>query len=201
MDSGHLRHRHRLGFPPSRTGPPKDFRGHFLHFAETTMTPSPFQVTVEQIAAADSRFHAEAYLFVKESLDFTVRRLRKKSDSRPPGGHVSAAELLEGIRLYGLQQFGPMTTTVLEHWGITRSEHFGDIVFILIRAGLFGKTEEDALEDFSKGLDFHEAFIKPFEPSRPLKTEPAAPIAGKRSPARHSGKARNSGASTSKHNP
>jgi uncharacterized repeat protein (TIGR04138 family) len=41
------------------------------------------------------------------------------------------------------------------------------MVFNLIGAGIFGKTEEDSIEDFKSVYDFHEAFVKPFEPQKP----------------------------------
>ena len=40
------------------------------------------------------------------------------------------------------------------------------MVFNLIGAGIFGKTEEDSIEDFKNVFDFHEAFVKPFEPEK-----------------------------------
>ena len=41
------------------------------------------------------------------------------------------------------------------------------MVFNLIGAGIFGKTEEDSIEDFKNVFDFDEAFVKPFEPAKP----------------------------------
>jgi uncharacterized repeat protein (TIGR04138 family) len=40
------------------------------------------------------------------------------------------------------------------------------MVFNLIDAGIFGKTEEDSLEDFKSVYDFDDAFVKPFAPAR-----------------------------------
>ncbi|PYJ17294.1 MAG: hypothetical protein DME94_03735, partial [Verrucomicrobia bacterium] len=42
-----------------------------------------------------------------------------------------------------------------------------NIVFNLIGAGVFGKTEEDSIEDFKNVYDFEEAFMKPFAPEKP----------------------------------
>jgi uncharacterized repeat protein (TIGR04138 family) len=47
------------------------------------------------------------------------------------------------------------------------------MVFNLIEAGAFGKTEEDTREDFANGYDFDEAFRKPFLPTG----KPAIPVA------------------------
>jgi uncharacterized repeat protein (TIGR04138 family) len=105
----------------------------------------------------DSRYKPEAYLFVREGLDYTVHALKKPR-------HVSGQELLEGMRDYALQEYGPVTRRVLSEWGINACVDFGNIVFNLVSAGLLGKTEEDSINDFMDGYDFHEAFILPFQP-------------------------------------
>ena len=48
------------------------------------------------------------------------------------------------------------------------------MVFNLIGAGIFGKTEEDSIEDFKNVFDFHEVFVKPFEPEK--RSHPDIPI-------------------------
>ena len=107
--------------------------------------------SIQAICRKDSRFKPEAYLFVLAALHFTVSRL-------PEPRHVTGQELSEGIRIYGLDQFGPLTTQVFEHWGILSTEDFGHIVFSLIERKLLGKTEEDSLEDFKGVYDFTSAF-------------------------------------------
>ena len=52
-----------------------------------------------------------------------------------------------------------MVVTVLSYWGIRSTEDVGHMVFNLIGAGIFGKTEEDSIEDFKNIFDFHEAFV------------------------------------------
>ncbi len=106
---------------------------------------------MEKIVEADNRYKAEAYDFVMEALTFTLKQLKKPR-------HVSGQELLEGIRKYALQQFGPMTRTVFEHWGVRCTEDFGEIVFNMVEAGLMGKTAEDSKDDFKKGYNFRDAF-------------------------------------------
>jgi uncharacterized repeat protein (TIGR04138 family) len=113
------------------------------------------------ILKKDPRYSAEAYLFVREGLDHTVRKLDKHR-------HVSGQELLEGMREYALKEYGPVTKRVLSEWGITECVDFGNIVFNLVNEGLLGKTDEDSIEDFMEGYDFHEAFIKPFAPQHPV---------------------------------
>ncbi|MCM8794494.1 MAG: hypothetical protein NC819_01655 [Candidatus Omnitrophica bacterium] len=106
---------------------------------------------IAKLCEKDPRYKPEAYLFVLAALHFTVSSL-------PEPRHVTGKELLEGIRIYGLEQFGPLTRQVFEHWGIEVTEDFGHIVFSLVDAGLLGKTEEDSLADFQDVYDFIAAF-------------------------------------------
>jgi uncharacterized repeat protein (TIGR04138 family) len=131
-----------------------------------------FEQAVEQILAKDTRFHRDAYLFVREALDFTQKLVVK--DNRGQIRHVTGQELLDGIRQFALQQFGPMASTVLEEWGVKNSRDFGDIVFNMVEIGLLAKTEKDSRDDFQNGYDFADAFRKPFLPQTKsnLETKP-----------------------------
>jgi uncharacterized repeat protein (TIGR04138 family) len=121
-----------------------------------------FQEAVEQIAKRDSRYPEHAYFFLREALDFSLKLLNKPAQGA--GRHVSGQELLEGIRQYALQEYGPMAQTVLSQWGIKRCEDFGELVFNLVEAGVLGKTESDRKEDFTGGYEFETAFRKPYRP-------------------------------------
>ena len=124
-----------------------------------------FATVVEEIRKADSRYDRDAYLFVREGLDFTLKLLKKNTHTSPVHRHVSGQELLDGLRQYALDQFGPMAKTVLDYWGIRRCEDFGEIVFNMVECGVLGKTEQDRREDFQGGFDFDEAFVRPFQPA------------------------------------
>jgi len=118
------------------------------------------------ICKEDARFDRKAYDFVRRGLDHTVKEIRKKDANRAEKmRHVSGPELLEGLRIYALDQFGPLTLTVLNSWGVRRCQDFGDIVFNLIDYNVFSKTENDRREDFAGHYDFEEAFVKPFLPA------------------------------------
>ncbi len=119
--------------------------------------PTPEEL-LNGILVRDPRYTVEAYAFVRGGLDFTVRRLENQR-------HISGQELLEGIREFAIDEFGPMTKTVLNGWGIQRTEDVGEIVFNMVETGLLGKTEEDTRADFANGYDFDEAFRKPFKPA------------------------------------
>jgi uncharacterized repeat protein (TIGR04138 family) len=125
------------------------------------MHEANFDEGIELIIAKDPRYQRDAYSFVRDALDYTQKGTPKE---RREGLHVTGQELLAGIRDYTLREFGPMAITVLEDWGITRCEDFGEIVFNIVEAGLFSKTETDSRADFQNGYDFEAAFRKPFLP-------------------------------------
>jgi uncharacterized repeat protein (TIGR04138 family) len=124
-----------------------------------------FGESVDEILARDNRYDRDAYYFVREGLDFTLKLLKKQHHAQLAHRHVSGQELLEGLRRYALDQFGPMAKTVLRYWGVHRCEDFGEIVFNMVEKGILGKTEQDSREDFRGGFDFDEAFVRPFQPS------------------------------------
>ncbi len=131
-----------------------------------------FEETIDAILGKDSRYNRDAYLFIREALDHTQKLLGRSGKS--PVNHVSCQELLEGIRAYALQQYGPMTVTVLGEWGVRHCEDFGELVFNMIEVSILAKTERDTRDDFKNGYDFFEAFRRPFVPVRPslqLQTE------------------------------
>jgi uncharacterized repeat protein (TIGR04138 family) len=139
------------------------------------MLSDHFARTVEEIVERDSRFDREAYQFVRDALLFTARQQRRRLGKSPAPAecHVTGQQLLDGARRYALDQYGPMVPAVFEHWGIKSCQDIGAIVFNLIGAGEFGKTEQDTIADFQDGFDFHEAFVLPFRPAKPI--VPVAP--------------------------
>ncbi len=126
------------------------------------MHEKDFNEVIDVICTRDPRYLPDAYFFVREALDFTVRMHKKPAQGAMR--HVSAAELLEGIRVYALQEYGPMALTVLQSWGLARTEDVGEVVFNLVESGKLGKTESDRREDFAHGYDFEATFQVPFQP-------------------------------------
>jgi uncharacterized repeat protein (TIGR04138 family) len=147
------------------------------------MQKQNFAEAIEEIIRHDPRFDRGAYAFVREGLDYTVRMLKKNPQGGIPHRHVTGQELLEGLRRYALEQFGPMAKTVLEYWGITQCEDFGNIVFQMVEKGVLGKTDQDSPADFKGGYSFEEAFVKPYRPAprpAPRQTRPRSAEAGDR---------------------
>jgi uncharacterized repeat protein (TIGR04138 family) len=134
-----------------------------------------FAEALDSIIGTDPRYSREAYVFLRDALDYTTKQQKKIK-----GGavrHVAGPELLQGVRQYALKEFGPMVVTVFSYWGIRCCEDIGHMVFNLIGAGIFGKTEEDSIEDFKSVYDFDEAFVKPFLPEKmPAVPKPPAAL-------------------------
>src|SRR5215469_9860266 len=121
-----------------------------------------FDLKVDLIVARDLRYRREAYVFVREALDFTQKLISRENQQKIR--HVTGQELLDGIRQFALKEYGPMAATVLEEWGITSCPDFGEIVFNMVDVGLLGLTDQDRREHFQNGYDFVTAFRKPFWP-------------------------------------
>jgi uncharacterized repeat protein (TIGR04138 family) len=110
-----------------------------------------FHQIIEEICAKDSRYKADSYEFLLQALHFTQKQLKKEK-------HITGQELCEGVRGFTIEQYGPMAKTVLNHWGIHKTQDLGNIVFNLIDKKLLSKTEEDSIEDFRDVYDFESAF-------------------------------------------
>ena len=130
-----------------------------------------FEEALAEIQAKDPRYQRDAYVFVREALEFTQKTVTKTGRRR--SHHISGQELLAGIRDFALQQYGPMAKMLLEEWGVRRCEDFGEIVFNMVEVGWLAKTKNDSRADFAGGYDFDDAFRKPFLPHG--KQTPAEP--------------------------
>ena len=132
-----------------------------------------FAEALDSIVASDPRYQREAYVFLRDSLDFTTKQQKKAKGTTVR--HVSGPELLEGVLQYALKEFGPLVVTVFDNWGIRSCEDIGHMVFNLIGAGIFGKTDEDSIEDFKTVYDFNDAFVKPFAPEKKIEVPKSLP--------------------------
>lgn len=107
-----------------------------------------------------TKYPLDAFLFVQRGLDFTVRRIhgREETKSKAASRHVTGQELCHGLRDYALQQYGLLARAVLKHWHINHCDDFGRIVFALVDSGIMHKTQDDSVDDFTGVFDFAEAF-------------------------------------------
>lgn len=127
------------------------------------MTEQEQREMIRMIVESDGRYHEDAYHFVREGLDYTVKQ--KEGEPDAPGHHVRGWELAEGIRDYAIREYGPVSLRLLHHWGIRGCEDFGEIVYNMIDAQILGKTEEDEKRDFHGVFEFEAAFLDPFRPA------------------------------------
>jgi uncharacterized repeat protein (TIGR04138 family) len=110
---------------------------------------------LDGLVACDSRYLKAAYLFVQEGLSKAQNMFWEPGKSP---GHISGAQLLEGLRELAIESFGKRAKATLNAWGVFKCKDFGEIVFNLIEAGLMSKRETDTKNDFQGGYDFDTAF-------------------------------------------
>jgi uncharacterized repeat protein (TIGR04138 family) len=133
------------------------------------MSKVPFEHSAARATASDPRYPADAYFFLRDALDFTLSAVSK---GQPSQAHVSGTELCHGVRKFALEQYGPMVPTIFDAWGLRTTRDIGELVFNLIKAGAFSKSDTDRIEDFENVFTFDDAFVKPFQPVR--SSQPAA---------------------------
>lgn len=110
---------------------------------------------MDKIRLRERRYHEQAYLFVLAALEFQQSRLSERR-------HISGRELAIACRDLALDRFGVMARVVLEHWGITTTADFGDVVFTLVASELLLSQPGDRREDFIGVYGFEDAFEREY---------------------------------------
>jgi uncharacterized repeat protein (TIGR04138 family) len=118
-----------------------------LQFADDVMA---------RIRARGGQFHERGYLFVLGTIEFLQTNLEARR-------HVSGAELAWACRDFARKQYGLLAPGVLAHWGITRTEDIGRIVFTLVDVGLLVTQPGDSESDFDSVYQFPDAFGDSYE--------------------------------------
>ena len=117
-----------------------------------TMTELQFADDIlARIRAKGGAFDERGYLFVLASIEYVQSRLTVRR-------HISGAELAWACRDLARERFGLLARPVLAHWGLTRTEDFGRIVYTLVEIGLLVTLPGDSEEDFRDVFDFEPAF-------------------------------------------
>jgi uncharacterized repeat protein (TIGR04138 family) len=111
---------------------------------------------IARIRARGGRYHDRAYLFVLATIEYLQSRL-------PARRHVAGPELAWACRDFAREQFGLLARQVLEHWGITRTEDIGRIVYTLVEVGLLVTQPGDHESDFESVYQFADAFGDVYE--------------------------------------
>lgn len=150
-------------FPSDLPNLAKRFDSAFGFGQVAAMQAMQFEQSVVSILKRDKRFDPHAYFFLKDALDFTLKRIAESNGGQ--ARHVSGPELLAGFRDCALEQFGPMASTLMKEWSIRKCQDVGDMVFHLIEEQVFGKQDSDTREDFSEVFDFEASLVTPFLPA------------------------------------
>ena len=111
---------------------------------------------LSRIRARGGQYHERAYLFVLATIEFLQTRLEVRR-------HVTGPELAWACRDFARHPFGLMAPVVLTHWGITRTEDIGRIVFTLVEVGLLVTQPGDSESDFEGVFQFAEVFGQSYE--------------------------------------
>jgi len=114
-----------------------------------------YLVKLKSLVDMDGRYTLDAILFLHEALEYTLKNIGERR-------HVSGQELLEGVRKLALEKYGMMTRVLFESWGITATDDIGEIVFLLVDNGIWGKTEMDRRDDFKDIYNFRKVFEDAF---------------------------------------
>lgn len=128
------------------------------------MQPTQFTDAVQAVTQREPRYDPGAFYFLKDALDFTVKRVMENNNGEQR--HVSASELLIGFRDLALQEFGPMASTMMSEWGISTCSDIGQMVFLLIEEGVFGRQDSDTREDFAELFPLQKTLQAPFLPKK-----------------------------------
>ncbi len=105
----------------------------------------------DELMKDNRQYSSHAYEFVLDTLTYVV-------DHNEQRRHITGHELLSGVRELALDSWGLMARHVLNSWGVKSTDDIGEIVFLLISAGILSKTDQDKMEDFRQVFRFNEAF-------------------------------------------
>ena len=111
----------------------------------------------DELMKDNRQYSSHAYEFVLDTLTYVVDRNAERR-------HITGRELLSGVREFALDSWGLMARHVLNSWGIKSTDDIGEIVFLLVNAGILSKTDQDKKEDFQHVFPFTEAFDDSHKP-------------------------------------
>ncbi|MBR7139252.1 MAG: hypothetical protein IKD44_06870 [Lentisphaeria bacterium] len=87
-------------------------------------------------------YNVETYQFISDAVAYTIGKLETHR-------HVSARELLGGIKEYAFLQYGAVAPQVLCSFGLRGARNVGEVVYLLISVKLLSASPEDSPEDFN----------------------------------------------------
>ena len=124
-----------------------------------------------KLVKTDPRYKLDAYVFVRDGLSYAQEGIideaegedRSSGEEEEPDRHLTGQQLCEALRLYALDQYGYMSKTVLNSWGLKSTGDFGEVVYNMIENELMKKSDTDRREDFDKVFDFDQALRQQFD--------------------------------------
>ena len=120
------------------------------------------QRSMDDVIRDDGRYPPEAYAFLHDGLVQAVKRAHGGAFEQPggesPQRHVTGQQMCETLRDLAVERWGMLARTVLRKWNIHATIDFGNMVYLLIRAGHMKKTDEDSIDDFRDVFGFDETF-------------------------------------------
>lgn len=105
--------------------------------------PRSYEEAVAMVRAKDGRYHEGAFLSLRAGLDFAVELYVEKGSK-----HVHAHQLYDGYLRFVWMEYGCLTESLLNYWGVRSSKDLGEMVYLLIGIGVFGSNEKDTPRDF-----------------------------------------------------
>lgn len=105
------------------------------------------------IVEKDDRYDARAYALLMD----VIRYLGEG------GGHMSSEDILDEFKERTLDQYGPLSFTVLTEWGVESCEDIGEMMVNLAKAHRVRRDADDSPDGFSGGYDFKEVFLDPYQ--------------------------------------
>ncbi len=101
---------------------------------------------INELYQRSGKYHPDAYEFITSCVIEQVNAL-------PEPRHLSAAELLTGLKKQFQSNFGFLAADVLDSWGIKSASDIGEIVFDLISLNILSASDDDKRCDFD--LEFN----------------------------------------------
>ncbi|MBR2357338.1 MAG: hypothetical protein IKA65_04865 [Lentisphaeria bacterium] len=96
---------------------------------------------INEFYERSGKYAPDAYEFVTGAVIEQVNRL-------DPPRHLSALEVLQGLKKQLADEFGILTALILESWNIQSASDIGEIVFDLINLQILSASAEDKRSDF-----------------------------------------------------
>ncbi len=135
------------------------------------------QSPIVRLLEIDGRYSFDAYLFVREGLNYAVEVLQLGQSDEPYESpdydrgtdgerHITGQELCDALRRYAIHQYGFLAKIVLAEWGVYSTSDFGEIVYNMIKVGLMKQSTDDQRSHFDDVYDFDVAFENDFEISQ-----------------------------------